>query len=104
MVNNPNLYASDIIPENILRQLASCQTAANEFLRQYWLSVFPSPQDSAGLSSTAASRAAKASKMIMYLTTTHERVDAIVKDAVNGGLDVIVLENVSIYKMVPKRT
>ena len=96
MVNNPNLYASDIIPENILRQLASCQTAANEFLRQYWLSVFPSPQDSAGLSSTPASRAAKASKMVMYLTTTHEKVDAIIKDSASDGLDAIVLENVRI--------
>lgn len=94
---NSRVYASrlshlfaiaDDIPENIFRQMTTCQTAANEFLRQFWLSIYPPPHE-AQLSSvtTPAQKAAKATKMIGYLERTHERVEAIVRSAQMEGVD-----------------
>ena len=84
-----HLFATaDDIPENIFRQMTTCQTAANEFLRQFWLSIYPPPHE-AQLSSvtTPAQKAAKATKMIGYLERTHERVEAIVRSAQMEGVD-----------------
>ena len=38
-----------------VRQLTTCQTAAKEFLRQFWTSIYP-PPDLRTLSSNAAPR------------------------------------------------
>jgi len=71
------------IPENLMRQMSTCQTAANEFLRHYWHSIYPPPsQASLPLTETLKNqRAAKAAKMAGYLASTQEKVDAIVKAA-----------------------
>jgi len=71
------------IPENLMRQMSTCQTAANEFLRHYWHSIYPPPsQSSLPLTETLKSqRAAKAAKMAGYLASTQEKVEAIVKAA-----------------------
>ncbi|KAI0789118.1 hypothetical protein C8Q75DRAFT_719004 [Abortiporus biennis] len=76
------------IPEGLFRQMTTCQTAANEFLRQFWLSIYPpigdTPIPSAAVS---AQKAAKAAKMIGYLEKTHEKVAALVGAAHQQGVD-----------------
>ncbi|OCH95142.1 hypothetical protein OBBRIDRAFT_823077 [Obba rivulosa] len=76
------------IPENLFRQMTTCQTAANEFLRQFWLSIYPPVIDGQTVSTaTPAQKAAKAAKMIDYLSRTHEKVDALVQTAQQEGVD-----------------
>ena len=67
-------------PPSLFASMRTCQTAANEFLRQFWTSIFP-PIAHLGLSngslSTAAEqqyRTTKAAKMAGYLGKTHEKV------------------------------
>ncbi len=68
--------------------MTTCQTAANEFLRQFWLSTYPPPTDvQTVVAATPAQRAAKAAKMIGYLSRTREKVDAIIRTAQAGGFD-----------------
>ncbi|KAI0630295.1 hypothetical protein C8Q77DRAFT_1160645 [Trametes polyzona] len=76
------------IPEGLFRQMTTCQTAANEFLRQFWLAIYPPPTESQTLSvATPAQKAAKAAKMIGYLGKTHEKVEALVRVAHAEGVD-----------------
>ncbi|KAI0768370.1 hypothetical protein BC629DRAFT_1535963 [Irpex lacteus] len=76
------------IPESLFRQMRTCQTAANEFLRQFWLAIYPPPADTQILSaSTPAQKAQKATKMIGYLERTPEKVEAIVIAARKEGFD-----------------
>ncbi|KZT72123.1 hypothetical protein DAEQUDRAFT_686417 [Daedalea quercina L-15889] len=75
-------------PEGLFRQLTTCQTAANEFLRQFWLSIYPPVTEGQLLSAaTPAQKAAKAAKMIGYLSRTREKVDALVNAARQEGVD-----------------
>ncbi|EAU91033.1 hypothetical protein CC1G_03201 [Coprinopsis cinerea okayama7 len=85
------------IPDGLFRQMITCQTAANEFLRQYWSSTFPPPSDQLpGLAvPTPAQRATKAQKMIGYLGKTHEKVHALVQVAQQHGIDGSKIENAS---------
>ncbi|KAI0733145.1 hypothetical protein C8Q72DRAFT_773128 [Fomitopsis betulina] len=76
------------IPESLFRQLTTCQTAANEFLRQFWLSIYPPVTEGQILSAASpAQKAAKAAKMIGYLGKTHEKVDALIIAARKDGVD-----------------
>ncbi|KAJ8522454.1 hypothetical protein ONZ45_g965 [Pleurotus djamor] len=76
------------IPEALFRQMTSCQTAANEFLRQFWLSTYPPPTDVQPVAViTPLQRAAKAAKMIGYLSKTREKVQAIINAAQAEGID-----------------
>ncbi|KAH9858787.1 hypothetical protein C2E23DRAFT_909621 [Lenzites betulinus] len=76
------------IPETLFRQMTTCQTAANEFLRQFWLAIYPPPSESQALSvATPAQKAVKAGKMIQYLGKTHEKVEALVRSASQEGVD-----------------
>jgi transcription initiation factor TFIIH subunit 1 len=72
-----------------MRQMSTCQTAANEFLRHYWHSIYPPPsQASLPMTETLRNqRAAKAAKMAGYLASTHEKVEAIVKAAPREKVD-----------------
>jgi transcription initiation factor TFIIH subunit 1 len=78
------------IPEPLLRQMRTCQTAANEFLRQFWAALYPPRSDvqtaSAG-AANSAQRAAKAAKMVGYLVKTPEKVEALVQRARMDGID-----------------
>lgn len=68
--------------------MTTCQTAANEFLRQFWSAVYPPAHDQQFVSiATPAQRAAKAAKMISYLGKTADKVAAIVHAARTAGLD-----------------
>ena len=80
-----------------MRQMSTCQTAANEFLRHYWHSIYPPPsQASLPLTETLKSqRAAKAAKMAGYLASTREKVEAIVKAAPYEKVDPRRVELVS---------
>ncbi|KIK67231.1 hypothetical protein GYMLUDRAFT_1019663 [Collybiopsis luxurians FD-317 M1] len=76
------------IPESLFGQMRSCQTAANEFLRQFWASICPPMTDGPTLSlSTPAQRATKAAKMVGYLSKTHTKVAALVQSAHQQGVD-----------------
>jgi transcription initiation factor TFIIH subunit 1 len=68
--------------------MTTCQTAANEFLRQFWSSMYPPVAEQQVLApATPAQKAAKAAKMIGYLAKTHEKVDALVRTAHLDGFD-----------------
>lgn len=86
------------IPESLFRQMTSCQTAANEFLRQYWSAVLPPAADGPPTTavSTPAQRATKAAKMIGYLGNTQAKVDAIVNFAQQHGMDAGRISTVSL--------
>jgi len=76
------------IPEGLLRQMTTCQTAANEFLRQFWSAIYPPLSDLQSANPpTSAQKAAKAAKMAGYLAKTHEKVDALVRAAHAEGVD-----------------
>ena len=85
------------IPESIFRQMRTCQTAANEFLRQFWLAIYPPPSDLQIVSTTTpAQKAAKAAKMIGYLEKTHEKVNAIVRASSQEGADAVRVKTVKL--------
>lgn len=68
--------------------MTATQTAANEFLRQFWLAIYPPPTDFPTASAlNPAQKAAKAAKMIGYLERTHEKVEALKQGAHSLGLD-----------------
>jgi len=80
-----------------MRQMSTCQTAANEFLRHYWHSIYPPPSQALlPLTETLRNqRAAKAAKVVGYLASTHEKVEAIVKAAPYEKVDPKRVELVS---------
>jgi transcription initiation factor TFIIH subunit 1 len=75
------------IPEEIFRQMSTCQTAANEFLRQFWSAICPPPGETLGGPTTPAQKSAKATRMAGYLTKTPEKVAAIIRAAEMAGVD-----------------
>ncbi|RDB25362.1 RNA polymerase II transcription factor B subunit 1 [Hypsizygus marmoreus] len=76
------------IPDGLFRQMTTCQTAANEFLRQFWSAMYPPPMEvQTVMVATPAQRTAKTAKMIGYISKTHEKVDALVKTARQHGVD-----------------
>ena len=66
--------------------MRTCQTAANEFLRQFWHSIYP-PSNTPLAAQTPAQKAAKAKRMAEYLARTPEKVTAIVREAQVTGVD-----------------
>lgn len=88
-------------PPDLFRQLTTCQTAANEFLRQFWTSIYPPPSDLPTPSVSAAQRSVKAAKMAVYLSKTHEKVDALVRAAVLEGIEgnrVVIVSEFSFFR------
>ena len=75
------------IPEEIFGQMRTCQTAANEFLRQFWSAIYPPVGETLGGPTTLAQKTAKATRMAGYLTKTPEKVAAIIKAAEMAGVD-----------------
>ena len=75
------------IPEEIFRQMRTCQTAANEFLRQFWSAIYPPVGETLGGPTTLAQKTAKATRMVGYLTKTPEKVAAIIRAAEIAGVD-----------------
>ncbi|KAG2150920.1 hypothetical protein DEU56DRAFT_779121 [Suillus clintonianus] len=73
-------------PPTLFRQLTTCQTAANEFLRQFWTSLYPPPTTTSS-TATPSQNAAKASKMAAYLSKTHEKVEALVRAGQLEGVE-----------------
>lgn len=82
-----------------MRQMSTCQTAANEFLRQFWSSIYPPPsQASTPLTEAVKNqRAAKAAKMAGYLASTHEKVAALIRAAAFEKVDPKRVETVSAW-------
>jgi len=76
------------IPDGLFGQMTTCQTAANEFLRQFWSATYPPLAELQTVpTTTPAQRASKAAKMIGYISKTHEKVQAIVQVAQQHGID-----------------
>src|SRR5713101_7661397 len=75
------------IPEDIFRQMRTCQTAANEFLRQFWSAIYPPVGETLGGPTTPAQKTVKATRMAGYLIKTPEKVAAIIKAAEMAGVD-----------------
>ena len=87
----------DDIPDQLYRQMTATQTAANEFLRQFWLAIYPPLSDLQVASvATPAQKAAKAAKMIGYLEQTNEKVKALVFLASQSSVDPIKIQTVRI--------
>lgn len=78
--------------------MTTCQTAANEFLRQFWFAVYPPPSDAGlpagGAAAANAQKAAKAAKMAGYLVKTPEKIDALIRAAQKDGVDYTRVETV----------
>lgn len=88
------------LPDELMHQMATCHTAANEFLRQFWASVFSNQQEYRSLSVTKLNeqreqREAKAAKMVSYLQSTQEKVNALLPLARQLSIDPNVVETVS---------
>ncbi|EGO25262.1 hypothetical protein SERLADRAFT_465142 [Serpula lacrymans var. lacrymans S7.9] len=78
------------MPPDLFIQLTTCQTAANEFLRQFWSAIYPPSTETQTIApATPAQKATKAAKMAGYLGKTHEKVDALVRTAQVEGVDSI---------------
>ena len=83
--------------------MISYQTAANEFLRQFWGSMFPQQSDLPTVGSSkaaAAARTAKAAKMAGYLKKTPEKIKAIIQAAEQAGVDRTKVETVRLTPAV----
>ncbi|KAG2338652.1 hypothetical protein BDR05DRAFT_984654 [Suillus weaverae] len=81
---NPRFKAD--LPPTLFRQLTTCQTAANEFLRQFWTSLYPPPTTTSS-GATPSQNAAKAAKMAGYLSKTREKVEALVRAGQLEGVE-----------------
>ncbi|KAG5353502.1 hypothetical protein C0989_006316 [Termitomyces sp. Mn162] len=91
----------DDIPDGLFRQMTTCQTAANEFLRQFWSAMYPPPMDVQSVNTaTPAQRATKAAKMIGYVAKTREKVAALVNVARMHGVDPTRVESVCVFSII----
>ncbi|GAA96985.1 uncharacterized protein L969DRAFT_90393 [Mixia osmundae IAM 14324] len=81
---------SSAFPEGLLREMVSCQAAANEFLRLYWSACLPARPDdiSPAASATPAQKAQKAQRMITYLGKTSDRIQVVLQSARDQRVDV----------------
>jgi len=84
------------IPEDIFRQMRTCQTAANEFLRQFWTAIYPPVGETLGGPTTPAQKMTKATRMAGYLAKTPEKVAAIIRAAEMAGADRARVQTVSL--------
>jgi transcription initiation factor TFIIH subunit 1 len=84
------------IPEDIFRQMRTCQTAANEFLRQFWSAIYPPVGETLGGFTTPAQKSTKATRMVGYLTKTPEKVAAIIRAAEMAGVERARVQTVSL--------
>jgi hypothetical protein len=95
--------ASAAFPEDVLRDMVSCQAAANEFLRHFWSSVLPPrPGDiSAAAMATPVQKAAKAQRMLSYLEKTGERVNLVMQKATQQKVDAMRVKQVGVPSLSP---
>lgn len=90
-------FDSDDIPDALFRQMTICQTATNEFLRQFWSSMYPPAAEVQVVAvATPTQRAAKAAKMIAYISKTQEKVDALVYMGPQHNVDPSRIETASV--------
>jgi transcription initiation factor TFIIH subunit 1 len=85
------------IPEEVFRQMRTCQTAANEFLRQFWSAIYPPAGETLGGPTTVAQKTAKATRMAGYLTKTPEKVAATIRAAEMTGADRVRVQIVCLH-------
>lgn len=85
------------LPDQLTIPMTTCQTAANEFLRQFWFSLCPSPQDmrNPAFLKLSEQHEAKAAKMVSYLQSTREKVEALYLLAQQLNVEPAAVEAVS---------
>jgi transcription initiation factor TFIIH subunit 1 len=78
----------DDIPGEVFKQVIALQTAANEFLRQFWTAIYPPAVELKTVgASTPVIRQAKAAKMASYLSKFEEKVDGLAISASKQNID-----------------
>ncbi|KAF8635215.1 hypothetical protein AX17_003991 [Amanita inopinata Kibby_2008] len=83
------------IPDGLFKQMKMCQTATNEFLRQFWSCVYPPVAEMQNVTvATPAQRATKATKMIGHIAQTPEKIKLLMKTAEQHGVDPCRIETV----------
>lgn len=97
-----SIYVSECtaveIPESLLKQMTTCQTAGNEFLRQFWSAVYPPASDLQTLATASPMhKAAKIDRMADYLSRTPVKVDALVQMARQESVDPVRVQVVRQY-------
>lgn len=73
-----------------MRDLTTMHNATNEFLRQFWGAVYPQAAEGGHVLApltTPAQKKEKAGKMAAYLGNTHDKVDALARQADAQGGD-----------------
>lgn len=80
--------------------MATCHTATNEFLRQFYSAIYPPSQDHPMSSATPAQKAAKATKMAGYISRTPDKIASIVQTAQDHGINVAQIEAVRALTIV----
>ncbi|KAF8304970.1 hypothetical protein DL93DRAFT_2089951, partial [Clavulina sp. PMI_390] len=89
----------DELPAPILAQVVSCATSTNEFLRQFWSAAYPPIDSGAGaplVVLTPAQREAKMTKMAGHIAKARERIGAVVLAAQHAGVELSVVQAVSL--------
>jgi transcription initiation factor TFIIH subunit 1 len=74
--------------------MATCHTATNEFLRQFYSAIYSPSVDHPMSSATPAQKAAKATKMAGYISRTPEKVASIAQTAQEHGINAAQIEMV----------
>lgn len=67
--------------------METCQTAGNEFLRQFWSAIYPSAFEVQRQSAPPVYKEAKADRMVEYIARTPAKIEALVQEARASGAD-----------------
>src|SRR5258708_39745000 len=81
------------VSKDFLEKMKLCEATTNEYLRHFWLAVYP-PLDSPTVA-PVKERAAKAASMIQLLEATPENVTSLVQKAAGNSWDSAKVEQAS---------
>jgi len=86
------IYTADV-SKDFLEKMKLCEATTNEYLRHFWLAVYP-PLDSPTVA-PVKERAAKAASMVQLLEATSENVTGLVQKAAGNNWDSAKVEQAS---------
>jgi hypothetical protein len=81
------------VSKDFLEKMKLCEATTNEYLRHFWLAVYP-PLDSPTVA-PVKERAAKAASMVQLLEATSENVTGLVQKAAGNNWDSAKVEQAS---------
>ena len=82
------------VSKDFLEKMKLCEATTNEYLRHFWLAVYP-PLDSPTVA-PVKERAGKAASMIQLLEATSENVTSLVQKAAGNSWDSAKVEQASV--------